>query len=303
MTPVKFGWAMPSGMSAGGNRGRHIEVMERGLEMIRGKFDSTWFVDHLQFDDRDLLESWTTITYMAGRHTDLNVGQAVLCQSFRNPALVAKMSATLQFLTGGRFILGLGAGWKEDEYSAYGYDFPSPGVRVEQLEEYVRVIKALWTEERATFEGEHYRVIEAYCEPKPDPLPPIMIGAMKPKMIGVAARQADWWNVSWTTLEDYRSMVDVCERACAEIGRDPGTLRRTWFGGCTVAPTEEALKKLIGDRPPQAGGIAGTTEQVIEQMRAFMDLGVDYFMMGTTGLPDFTGLEQLVNVVLPALNE
>jgi alkanesulfonate monooxygenase SsuD/methylene tetrahydromethanopterin reductase-like flavin-dependent oxidoreductase (luciferase family) len=166
----------------------------------------------------------------------------------------------------------------------------------------VRIIKALWTEKQATFEGKHYQVKDAYCEPKPDPIPTIMIGAHKPKMIQLAVQHADWWNVSWTALEDYKGMVEVNERACEEAGRDSRTLRRTWFGGCMCAPTEARLKQLIGDRTPQQGGITGTTEQVIEKMRAFIDMGVDYFMLGTPGLPDFITLETLLSDVLPALN-
>ncbi len=302
MTQVEFGWAMPSGMADKANRARHMEVLARGLNMIKGRFDSAWFVDHLQFDDRDLLEGWTAVSYLAALHPELKFGHAVLCQSFRNPGLVAKMGATLQFMTESRFILGLGAGWKEDEYRAYNYPFPSPATRVEELEEYIRVIKALWQEERATFNGKHYKVEEAWCEPKPDPLPTIMIGAMKPRMIGLTARHADWWNVSWTSIKDYRGMVEECERACEKEGRDPKTLRRTWFGGCACAPTEEALKELLGDRPLPDGGIAGTPQQVIEQLQAFIDLGVDYFMLGSAGLPNFTTLEMLLNEVVPAVN-
>src|SRR6266568_2377651 len=140
MAKVQFGWTMPSGV-ARENRSRHVELIERGLEMVKGKFDSAWFIDHLQVNDHDVLEGWTAITYMAGRHPDFDFGNAVSCQSFRNPGLLAKMGATLQFMSGGRFILGLGAGWKEDEYRAYGYDFPPAGARVEQLEEYVKIVK------------------------------------------------------------------------------------------------------------------------------------------------------------------
>jgi len=302
MAKVQFGWTMPSGV-ARENRFRHVEIIERGLEMVKGKFDSAWFIDHLQVNDHDVLEGWTAITYMAGRHPEFDFGNAVICQSFRNPALLAKMGATLQFMSGGRFILGLGAGWKEDEYRAYGYDFPPAGARVEQLEEYVKIVKALWTEERTTFEGKHYRVREAYCEPKPDPMPTVMIGAHMPRMISLAVREADWWNVSWTPLDEYKGMVEACERACEEAGRDPKTLRRTWFGGCLCAPSEAELKKLMGDRTPQHGAIVGTAKQVTEQMRAFIDIGVDYFMLGTPGLPNFVTLETLMGEVLPALKK
>ncbi len=147
-------------------------------------------IDHLQTDADDLLESFTTISYLAALHPQFSFGHTVICQSFRNPALLAKMGATLQFLSGGRFILGLGAGWNEAEYRAYGYDFPPASVRVEQLEETIQIIKALWTQEKATFQGKHYQVLDASCEPRPDPLPPIIIGAFKPKMLRLTATYA-----------------------------------------------------------------------------------------------------------------
>jgi alkanesulfonate monooxygenase SsuD/methylene tetrahydromethanopterin reductase-like flavin-dependent oxidoreductase (luciferase family) len=129
------------------------------------------------------------------------------------------MRATLQLLSGGRYILGLGAGWNEEEYRAYGYDFPPARVRVEQLDETLQIIKTLWTQKTATFAGEYYRVTEAYCEPKPDPLPLVMVGAFKPKMLHLTAKYADWWNVSSTGIEGYKHMAEECERACADVGR------------------------------------------------------------------------------------
>ena len=160
----------------------------------------------------------------------------MLAQSFRNPALVAKMGATLQVLSGGHFVLGMGAGWHAEEYHAYGYAFPSPGTRVEQLDEALQLIRALWTHESVTFAGQHYQVTDACCEPKPDPLPLVMVGAFKPKMLRLTATYADWWNVSSTGIEGYRRMAAECERACAEVGRDPATLRRT-LSASTVCGT------------------------------------------------------------------
>ena len=301
MTPVQFGWTMPSGLSEKQHPGRYFEVLRRGLDMIKGTYDSAWFVDHLQFDDREVMEGWTALTYVAGQNLDLRFGHAVLCQSFRNPALVAKMAATLQQFSGGRYILGLGAGWKEDEYLAYGYDYPPAGVRVAQLNEYVQIIKAMWTQERTTFEGRYYSVRDAYLVPGPNPNPTVMIGAMAPRMIDLAVRHADWWNVSWTSVEDYRGMVSEAERALERHGRDPGTMRRTWFGGCVCAPDEAGVKRLLGDREPPAGGITGTAEQVKDTLRQFISMGVDYFMMGTIGLPDFTTLETLLGDVVPTI--
>jgi alkanesulfonate monooxygenase SsuD/methylene tetrahydromethanopterin reductase-like flavin-dependent oxidoreductase (luciferase family) len=278
-----------------------MDDIKRGLDLVTGHYDSCWFVDHLQFDGNDLMEGWTAVTYLAAQNPQFQWGHEVLCQSFRNPALVAKMATTMQFMSGGRFVLGLGAGWKEDEYLAYGYDFPPAGQRVEELEEYLQIIRAMWTEERATVHGKYYHVEEAWCEPKPDPLPPIMVGAFKPKMLRVTARHADWWSVSWTGIDEYREIVAECERACAEIGRDPATLRRTWFGGCACAPTEEAAIALTRGRFTKDTAFVGTPQQIVAQLRPFVELGVDYFMLGSAGFPELTTLELLVKEVLPAI--
>ena len=303
MGRVQFGWSMPRGAGTPEGRGTFTADMERAFGLIRGQFDSAWLIDHLQFGDADLLEAWTGVTYWAARQPEFHFGHAVLCQSFRNPALLAKAGATLQFLTGGRFVLGLGAGWHEEEYRAYGYDFPSAGVRVAQLDETVQIVKALWHEAPATFEGTHYRVHDAYCEPRPDPAPPIMIGGAKPRMLRLIARHADWWNVSWTGIADYRKYVAELERACAEVGRDPATLRRTWFGGCACGPTEAAAQELTRGRFTAETAFVGTPAQIVEQMQPFRDLGVDYFMFSCGGFPELTTLELLVNEVLPAVNE
>jgi len=288
-------------------RTTYVEDLDRALTLVSGRFDSAWVIDHLQFGDQDVLEGFTTLAFMAARHPQLRFGHTVVCQSFRNPALLAKMAATLQFLSGGRFILGIGAGWHEEEYRAYGYDFLPAAVRVEQLDEMLQIVKALWTQETATVHGKHFRVTEARCQPKPDPLPPIMIGAFKPKMLRLTARHADWWNVSSTGPNAYRRMAAELERACAELGRDPATLRRTWCGGCACAPTQAEAERLAGDRfsadSDEDFGFVGTPQQMVEQMRAFVEMGVDTFMLDCAGFPRLTTLELLVTGVLPTLND
>jgi alkanesulfonate monooxygenase SsuD/methylene tetrahydromethanopterin reductase-like flavin-dependent oxidoreductase (luciferase family) len=307
MTQVRFGFVMPADQLDKARRTMFVHDLDCALSLISGHFDSAWIIDHLQFGDQDVLEGFTTLSYMAARHPQLKFGHTVLCQSFRNPALLAKMGATLQFLSGGRFILGIGAGWHEEEYRAYGYDFPPAAVRVEQLEETLTIVRALWTEESATFHGKHHRVNEARCEPKPDPLPPIMVGAFKPQMLRLTARHADWWNVSSTGVEPYRRMAAELERACAEIGRDPASVRRTWAGGCACAPTQAEAERLAGDRisadSDEDFGFVGTPQQVVEQMRPFVELGVDCFMLDCAGFPELTTLELLVNEVLPMWNK
>src|SRR5690348_17020121 len=237
---IQFGWTLPSSPGTQASREAFLTSVNQGFELVKGHFDSAWIIDHLQTQAHPLLEGWTALTYFAVLQPEFDFGHTVLCQSFRNPALLAKMSATLQYLSGGRFILGLGTGWLESEYQAYNYPFPPPGQRLQELEETVRIVKALWQEKQATVEGKHYTVHAAYCEPKPDPLPPIMIGGAKPRILRLIARHADWWDVSGfgVGLDRYRTCVEEMERACAEVGRDPATLRRTYSTGWVVRPNE-----------------------------------------------------------------
>lgn len=302
--PIQFGFIMSADNLDKTRRGSYVRDLERAFEVIQGHFDSAWIIDHLQFGDQDVLEGFTTLSYMAALHPQLKFGHTVVCQSFRNPALLAKMGATLQFLTQGRFVLGIGAGWHEEEYLAYGYKFPPPGERVEQLEEALQIIQALWTESPASFEGKHYRIRHAYCEPKPEPVPPIMVGAFRPKMLRLAARFADDWNVSSTGVKAYRGLVADMDTACREVGRDPSSLRRSWGGGCVCAPTQAEVRRLAGERYAASEDaddfdLVGTPEQLIVHMRALIDLGVSTFMLDCGGFPDLTTLETLVEQVLP----
>lgn len=153
---------------------------------------------------------------------------------------------------------------------------------------------------------DHLQFDDAACQPRPDPRPPIMVGAFKPKMLRLTARHADWWNVSSTGAKTYRRMIQEMERACADVGRDPATVRRTWSGGCACAPTHAQALRLAGDRrsadSDEDFDFVGTPQQVLDQMQPFVDLGVDYFMLDCGGFPELTTLETLVSEVLPAWN-
>jgi alkanesulfonate monooxygenase SsuD/methylene tetrahydromethanopterin reductase-like flavin-dependent oxidoreductase (luciferase family) len=308
MGKVQFGLVVPEYPLDLSRRDLYMEDVNRLLAYVKGHYDSAWFIDHL---DGLVLEGWTALTYLSALHPELLWGHSVLCQSFRNPALLAKMAATLHYMSGGRFVLGIGAGWAEAEYLAYGYPFPPGSTRVEELDEVLRIIKAMWTQERPTFEGRYYSIKEARCEPKPDRMPTIMVGAFRPQMLRLTARHADWWNVSSTGIEEYRRLLDEFHRACDEVGRDPATVRLTWGGGCACAPTEAEVAAFTAERVQALGeecayqvgeDFVGTPTQVIEQMQPFIELGVDYFMLDCGGFPRLTTVEMLVNEVLPVLN-
>nr|BBH86651.1 LLM class F420-dependent oxidoreductase [Thermosporothrix sp. COM3] len=290
---VKFGWALSVGPTEGISQQQFHKMIQKQIELADGVVDSLWFVDHLQFGSSAVLEGWTTLTYLAAQYPQFQVGHMVLCQSFRNPALLAKMATTLQYMSNGRFLLSIGAGWHEEEYRAYGYPFPSPRVRVEQLEETLQIVKSLWTHEQTTFQGKHFSVQAAYCEPKPDPIPPIIIGGKGTRLLHLVARYADGWNAPWLTPEDYAARAKVLEQECQKVGRDPSSVQRSWFGRCTCVATEQEACTLH-DR-----GLTGTPDQIAAQLQQYIDLGIDTFMLGCNSFDDMTTAELLLKEVLP----
>jgi F420-dependent oxidoreductase-like protein len=165
-------------------------------------FQSFWVSDHLfggpgGTPDRNCLEAWTLLAALARDTTRIRLGVLVAAVQYRNPALQAKMAAGVDHMSGGRLEFGIGAGWKEDEYRAYGYDFPSAGDRVEQLRDGLEITRRLWQDDRATYHGKHYRIDDAVCAPKPTqrPRPPIWIGGAGPRVMRLAARHADGFDL------------------------------------------------------------------------------------------------------------
>jgi alkanesulfonate monooxygenase SsuD/methylene tetrahydromethanopterin reductase-like flavin-dependent oxidoreductase (luciferase family) len=257
----------------------------RMVAALSPEFTTLWVGDHFQFGAEPILEGWTQLTYLAALFPHLKVGHLVLGQGYRNPALLAKMGATLQALTGGRFILGLGAGWHEAEARAYGYGWPSPGARVAQLAEALQIIRLLWTEAPATFQGVHYRVENAHCMPRPDPMPPILVAAQGPKALRAAAKFADGW--SWDVpLVRYQPVYDELMRACGEVGRDPASLWLT--AGADVDFPDDAANSVAEDPlaspdiPPRPLG--PTPAEAIAQLRPLVELGVTHIMIAPSSL-------------------
>lgn len=275
------------------------------LPQLEGHFKSLWMTDHLFWSDYFTFEAWTVLSYIAARFPQFDIGPMVMGQNYRNPGLLAKMGATLQVFSDGRFIMGVGAGWKEDEYRAYDYDFPPVGTRVDQLEDTLEILKRLWTQPgKVTYQGKHYSVTDAYCEPKPDPVPPIVIGARGKRMLGLTAKYADWWNISDANFADYMDRLTVLNQQCEAIDRDPSTLRKTWFGRLVIAETEaeatalgtSGLMKFTRDN-----AFVGTPAQAVEQMLPFVENGVDYFMLDILGLPNPETIAMVINEVIPKL--
>ncbi len=309
MSNLKFGWHMPS-FPVDGSRGpAFVEQIEQTLQFIQPHFDSVWVDDHLmpwaswQSNDTPYLECLTTIAYYAAAFPKLKFGSSVLCQSYRNPGLLAKTAANLQLLTGGRFIFGIGAGWMVEEYEAYNYDFPEPAVRIAQLEEAVQIIRKLWTEAPTSFEGQHYRLKDAYAEPRPNPAPPLLIGGGGEQLtLRVVAKYADWWNLSGGSYETYAHKLQALRRHCEAVGRSYDEIVKSWSANSVaVATTEAEAQRITAASPYTEDPILGTPDQVAEQLQAFVDLGVTYFIVRLLDFPSLVGIELFIKEVMPRL--
>ncbi len=293
----------------------HIrEVAVRAEEL---GFDSVWLNDHF-FTSRlfhplppptaPFYESWVTLSALAALTSRVRIGTLCSNVSFRNPALLAKMAACLDVISGGRLELGLGAGWFEEEHTAYGFAFPDMARRAQQLTEAVDIIKRMWVEETVTFNGRHFRTDTAYCSPKPiqAPRPPITIGARGSRtMLRVAARCADRWNIQTPiSPAQYRRKLGFLERHCEEAGRDPGEIGRSLWAGTVIGrDSEDYARAAEALQLPHAvyldARIAGTPEECVRRIQGFVDLGVTEFIHYFTH-DELRSVELFATQVIPA---
>jgi alkanesulfonate monooxygenase SsuD/methylene tetrahydromethanopterin reductase-like flavin-dependent oxidoreductase (luciferase family) len=269
-----------------------LNYNRRCIQALSSGFTTLWVEDHLQWGKDPALECLTTLSFLAGEFSNFRLGTVVLSQSYRNPALVAKMLANLYFLSGGRLILGIGAGWKDDEYHAYGYPFPDAMTRLEQLEEAIIIIRSMWISRPTTFTGKHFRIQNAYCEPQPYPPIPLLIGGGgEQRTLNLVARYADWWNFNSCTVEEYAHKLAILRKHCERVGRDPAEIRLTYLATVSVA---EDPSQVV--RHPQKHFIAGNSKEVVQELKQFCALGVTHFMVK---FPDFTNLRSFVENVVP----
>ena len=301
---IEFGYCPPAG-----DRGLEtvqpatfVADLQGVLDVAADGFTSFWIPDHLQFSTKYRLECWSVLTWIAARYPQTKVGTIVLANSFRQPALLAKMAATVQTLSNGRLILGYGAGWHAEEYEAYGYPYPSPGVRVDMMEEGIKVIQKLWTEAPANFEGTYYRLRDAYCEPRPDPLPTLMIGGGgEQRTLRLVARYADWWNDVARPLPVLERKLRVLREHCVAEGRDYDSIRKTYMVRVYIDRSHSRALEMAGDAfGGEAAAIAGDPVAVREQFEVLAGMGIDLFQVLLPGFPQTDDMRLFIDEVVSA---
>jgi alkanesulfonate monooxygenase SsuD/methylene tetrahydromethanopterin reductase-like flavin-dependent oxidoreductase (luciferase family) len=296
---VDFGFVLPAGPTKG-QISKWKDDLDALLPRLENDFKSLWMTDHFFWNDNPTYEAWTVLAYIAARWPQFHIGPSVLGQGYRNPALIAKMAATLQTLGDGRFIMAIGAGWKEDEYRAYGYGYPSARVRVEQLEDSLEIIRRLWTEPgKVSYQGKQYQITDAYCEPKPDPIPPIIVGGGGNTTTLLAARFGDGWNLYDSDIKKYTERLGILKRHCETLERDINTLQLSWFGRLAVGNTEADALALSDGKWNKTNALVGTPRQVVETVQAFADIGVELFMVEVLAISDPDVMGMVLEEVLP----
>jgi len=256
----------------------YAELRDYAREAERTGFESFWVSDHffggpVGVPDRDCLEAWTLLAALARETTRIRLGVLVTAAQYRNPALLAKIVAGVDHMSDGRVEFGIGAGWKAEEYRAYGYEFPAAGARVDQLKDTLEICRRLWTSDRATYHGKHYRIDDAVCAPKPlqRPHPPIWVGGSGPRVMRLAARYADGFDLgrrgpggAALSAEEMAAALAEVRKVCADAGRDRPIALSHWTGAA-----------LDGD--------AESRRALLERIHGYERAGLDRLLLAVVG--------------------
>ena len=276
------------------------KTFDRVAELTRAAedagFDLVTVMDHVYQiygvgpETDPMLEAWTTLGALAARTSRVRLGTLVTGVTYRNPAMLAKMVTTLDVISGGRAILGLGAAWNEDEHRGYGFEFPPIKERMDRLEEALTICHAMFTEERPSFEGRYYRIDRALNSPRPIQAdgPRILVGGGgEQRTLKIAAKHADMTHWFPLGLEVLKHKTEVLERHCAAVGRDPSSIERTMTSPVLVAPSDAARDAILERIPPErrASLVVGSPEQAAEGLRPYLDAGFTGFTFNNPVVP------------------
>jgi F420-dependent oxidoreductase-like protein len=300
---MRFGVFVPQGWRldlAGIDPAEHWSTMLRVAQQAEsGPFESIWVYDHFHTvpapTDDATHEAWSLMAALAATTQRVRLGQMCTCMAYRNPAYLAKVAATCDVISGGRVEMGIGAGWYEHEWRAFGYGFPSAGERLAMLDEGVQILRQMWTDGRATLDGEHYRVDGAIGRPLPlqdGGIPLWVAGGGEKKTLRTAAKYAQYTNFD-ATPETWRRKSEILAEHCRDVGRDFEEITRSANFNVVIGETEKDVADKIewidahyrplvpaeeADRATNQfrNGLAGTPEQIVERLSALQDLGMTY---------------------------
>lgn len=272
-------WPMPAQ--------RFEDVVHLARHVERTGWDGVWYADHFMPNAPDTStpwpEAWVTLSALGAMVPRVRLGTLVTGNTYRHPAVLAKMAATLDHITGGRVVLGLGSGWQENEHRQYGIPFYTIGERLARLDEACAVIRSLFREPKSTFEGKYYRLENASLEPKPvqNPLPLLIGGGGEQVTLKITARHADEWNV-WGTPDTLAHKMAILDGYCRDLGRDPREIRRSAVALLFMSDDAAHLERIRAAKPQQAS-LIGTVEEIRTLVSEYERIGVDELIV-----PDFT---------------
>jgi len=275
-------------------------------------YDSLWVYDHFHNvpvpAHETMFECWTTLAAISQRTERIMLGQMVGCSPYRNPGLLAKITSNIDVISGGRLIWGIGAGWYEHEFTGYGYEFPPAAERIRVLRETVEIVTAMWQEPDVSYQGRHFTLDGAQCDPKPlqSPRPQVLIGGGGEQLtLRVVARLADASNFGGKPHE-FTHKCEVLQRHCADVGRDYEEIQKTWSPEVFIREDEQEIvdggtRSFVGEAYDSwlAGNLVGTPEQVAEKIQAYVDLGCTGFYPWCSDYPETESLRLLAEQVIP----
>ncbi|HWX41733.1 MAG TPA: TIGR03560 family F420-dependent LLM class oxidoreductase [Blastocatellia bacterium] len=277
-------------------------------------YDTAWTFDHffpiLSDPSGPCFEGWVSLTALMAATSHVKAGILVTGNTYRNPAVLASMGKTLDHASDGRLIMGIGAGWFEQEHTAYDVPFYTVGERIRRLDEACEIIKRLWTEKQVNFDGRYYHIKDAYCEPKPvqKPHPPVMIGGGGEKLtLRVVAKHADIWN-TFGPPQVFRDKLSVLRAHCKAVGRNFDEIEVSWAGSAAITQSREqkeavvqAISKAFGRSPEdvEPGLLIGSAEEIRDGIAKLIEAGVTHFILIASAPFNHDMLRQFAKDVIP----
>lgn len=309
MGVTRWGLQIPNFTFPGGS-GKEIFETVTGIATTaeQSGFDSVWVMDHLYQianvgpETDPMLEAYTLLAALAARTSKASLGTMVTGVTYRNPALLAKEVTTLDVISKGRAILGIGAAWNESEHAGYGFEFPAVKERMDRLEEALQICRGMFTQERFTFEGRYYRTSDVLNEPRPiraAGIPILVGGGGEKRTLRLVAKYADACNF-FGNLPEIKHKIEVLERHCEEVGRDPAEITKTRLGGLVIAPTAAEVERKgelvrqqrnIPQERYDSYFVAGDPDRVGQQVRGYLDGGLDGLIFNVHDAADLEVIE------------